>query len=309
MLRVGLALCLAGCGALGADAPTNRCESDGECAAGSCDADLGMCVGDARSSITVGLEVLPATDPFYGGSPRAVTFEPFEVEGPTVRPPLVLSPGIPVVGLATDGLGQPLTADVSFATGSEIPGVARSAVSAQARAETTRDDDGFDFNFATQLLPGTVYDVTVRPTGAYASQLPPLRARYMTPGDGRHRLPLSYPEPCPASVMNDPTSTESCLATVQGVIADGAGEPQDGMTVRIIDPVTGRTLSSTYTTGSDPELDPGLFRVTFPVEHWRDQESWLFRVIPTATRLEERGPSQAFSVAPSALYEEDGLIW
>lgn len=289
--------------------PTNRCDTDGDCATGSCYVELGMCVTEPRTTLRIGLEVVPATDPIYGGSPRTVSFEPVEVDGSGERN-LRLQPGIPVLGFAADGLADPLTADISFTTDSLIPGVAPSAVSAQARSETVRDStgEGFLYNFSTQLLPGRIYDVTVRPTGDYAALLPPLRAQYRTPETGRHRITLRYPEPCSAAVMNDRGSSESCLATIQGLIVDGFGQPQEGMSVRVIDTVSGRTLSSTYTTGSDPEADPGWFQVTLPVEYWRDQESWVFRVTPTANRLEARGPIQTFAVAPSALYEDDGLI-
>lgn len=300
-------LLFSGCSHLDAEGPSNRCGSDSDCLSGTCDVERGMCVGSTRTTLTVGIEVLPATDPIYGGSVRPFALEPFEVDEPVEELSLTLMPGIPVSGIVADGLGLPVTADVSFSTSSPIPGLASPTISTQSRSETMRDTrgDGFDYNFATQLLPGRLYDVTVRPTGEWASQLPPLRAMYMSPEADSHRVELRYPEPCSAAVMNDPTSTESCLATIYGFVRNAAGDPVDGVSLRVVDPVTGQTLSSTYTTGSGAEAVAGRFEVTLPVERWRDQEGWLFRLTPTTARLEEHGPQQTFTVAPSALYEDD----
>lgn len=300
------ALLLAACSSLGHGGPTNACESDDDCTSGRCESALGMCVTEPRSAMTVALEVVPSTDPVYGGVVPAFGFAPFELEDSTEQS-LGVRPGIPTVARVTH-YGEPVAAEVTFRTESPIPGASAVALASQARGEFSTEADGFELNLTTQLLPDRTYDITVRPTGSWASQLPPLKAAYTSPADGRHRFEIVYPERCAAEVLRDPESTETgCLASIQGVVVDGTGEPQDGLVVRMVDPVSGRTLSSSHTTGSD-ELEAGRFEVVFPVEYWRDQESWLFRVTPSAERSTERGPSQTFTVAPSALYEEDGLV-
>jgi hypothetical protein len=303
---------LGGCATTEAEGPTNTCASDDDCASGTCQLELGMCVTAPRSRLRVGLEIQPATNP-YGGSVVPVSFEPFDVTGPAVRE-LQLPVGVPATALLTDVSGEPVTADVTFALESAIPGGAPVQIEARARSERMRDGrDGYQFNLAAQLLPGEIYDVSVQPTGEWRSRLPPLRFQGFMSAQGPHRLDdwLRYPQPCSAEEVAAAAAGEphdACLHAIEGTVVDAEGLAQPGMFVRVIDVVSGRVLSSTYATGSDDALGPGDFRVVLDVDRWVDQESWLFQITPTSQRVEERGPSPSFAVAPIALFEDDGRI-
>jgi hypothetical protein len=72
------------------------------------------------------------------------------------------------------------------------------------------------------------------------------------------------------------------------------------MIVRAVEPVTGRVVSSTYTTGSDPTQPTGYFELRLAPG---TEPSWLFTINASGARIEEGRPSPTFSVDPSALIE------
>ena len=310
-LAVGL---IAGCGTFLDGPAMNRCGSDTDCRTGTCDLELGMCVSEPRTTLRVGLEVVSGTDP-YGATTVPVTFPAFDVTGPVTdaRGKLELPLQVPTFGIVRDvGTGGPVTAELRFVAASAIEGGPAAQITAVAGTETTRDGrDGFESNFATQLPPGQRFDVTVQPTGRWLSELPPLRATLDSiAGDGSARVPIEYPQGCSASVLLDPSGAgpQDCLVAIEGSVVDPGGVAQAGMLVRVVDSSTGRVLSSTYTTGSDPEAEPGYFRVRLHFSRWIDPSTFFFRIVPSGARVEAEGPSATFTVDPAGLYEIDGRV-
>ena len=80
LLLFFFAIAATGCGALVDGPPANRCEGNADCSAGTCDLERTMCVSQPPEAMRIGIEVVPATDP-YGGTPLPVSFPPFEVTG------------------------------------------------------------------------------------------------------------------------------------------------------------------------------------------------------------------------------------
>ncbi len=274
----------AGCGTFLDGPPPNRCEGDGDCSAGSCDVLRGMCVASPATPLAITVEVVPASDP-YGGMPLPVAFAlEDEVTGPSDLGDLVLPVNVLVRGQVR-WIGEPVSASITFTLLSQVPGASTTRVETQTFAEPMRDPaDGSVFDYAVQLLPSQTYEVTVQPNGEWRSRLPPLRARFETVDRGVAR---DFPY-------------EERLSLVTGAVVDTEGEPQTGMIVRAIEPVTGRVVSSTYTTGTDPEKPPGYFELRLAPGI---DPTWLFSLNASGARLEEGRPSPTFSVDPSALLE------
>ncbi len=291
-----------GCGALLDGPPANRCASDADCAMATCDTSLGMCVANAETTIRIGLEVRPLTEP-YGGSVQPVTFAPFDIEGPATRD-LSLTPGVVMTGIVRDADGAPVGAELSFTRAGEIPGgPSNTVVVASSGTNPPRVDSGMAVGFATQLLAEQRFALTVRPTGEWASRLPPLDLPWASPSPGGGRIEIDYPRPCA-----DPSTETDCLAVLEGQITDSAGAGQAGVVVKLIERTTGRTISSRYVTATDAGLDPGFFRVFFPVEFWRSTDAWFLRVSPAANRVADLGPSPTFTRTAESLAETDGII-
>lgn len=304
MTRVVLAAALfaAGCTPTGEGPPANQCTSDADCPAARCNTSLGMCVADAQRPVRIGLEVRPMTEP-YGGSVQAIPFEPFEVNGPIDGYDLELNPGVIVQGIVRTTDGTPVPADLAFTRQSSIPGGPPTTITvASSGANPPALEAGRAAAFLTQLLPGR-HELTVTPTGDASPLLPPMNLVYETPESGDGFLELSYPRVC-----DDPTTDSECLAWFDGQVVDREGRGQAGVVVKLVDRSSGRTISSRYVTATDPELDPGYFRIYFPVGLWYSTDAWFLRVSPAPHRVEEVGPSPIYTRSAEALAEVDGMI-
>ncbi len=217
-----------------------------------------MCVGDPLGSMRVGLEIVPATDP-YGGRPVAVSFDPFEVTGPTDRGAFAVPLGVSVRGMLRDSEGgAPVSAAITLTLPSAIPGAPATRIETQTFADPMHEGTGERFNFELQLLPGREYDVTIRPNGPWRSKLPPLRRVLRAPEPGTR-------------INREITWDAATLERIEGVLVDVDGVGQPGLVVRAVDR-SGRGVSSTYTTGSDPARPAGWFEIVRDVT----AEDWLF---------------------------------
>ena len=295
-------LAFAGCGTLLDGPPSNRCASDAECGMGTCNVPLGMCVAQTEETVSIGFEVRPMTEP-YGGSVQPIAFEPFSVDGPLERD-ITLTPGVVVNGIVRDTAGTPVSAELAFTRESLIPGAPSTTIVADSSdMDPPQIEAGMPVGFVTQLLPDRRNDVVVTPTGEWAARLPPLSLAYASPSEGGGRIQLDYPPMC-----DDPAVDSECLATFEGRVIDREGTGQAGVVVKLVDRESGRTLSSRYVTATDPELDPGFFRLFFPVAFWQDTDAWFLRVSPAPHRVAEVGPSPTFTRTAEALAEVDGMI-
>lgn len=264
----------------------NACESDADCATGSrCDLERAMCVTDPAATLSVGFEVLPASDP-YGGTPIPISFPVYDVTGPAERN-LPIRGSIPVRGLVHWRL-EPITASVTFVLPSEIPGGPTTRVQTQSTGEPVMEEGG-RFNYATQLVPDRSYDVIVEPSGEWLSILPPLRlSPFATTNVGtRIEDDLSYPD---------------ILTEITGVIVDAEGAEQSGMIVRAHD-ASGALVSSTYTTGSDPERSPGYFVLRLTP----GTAQWLFSINASTDRIVAGGITPTFTVDPGASFPGEAV--
>lgn len=277
---LALGALLLGCDPLSEGAPANRCASDEECASGTCDVTRGMCVSTPLAALVVGLEIVPESDP-YGGTPLPVSFPPTEVAGPA-EVDLELPLGVSVRGQVRS-VGEPVSASVTFTLLSQIPGGPPTRIETQTFPSPMRDGTEV-FNYAVQLLPSRIYEVAIQPNGDWRAKLPPLRYRFESPPENTRIIQhFDY---------------EESLPRVHGTIVDATGAGQPGLLVRAVEPA-GRVVSSTYTTGSDPERAPGYFEIVLAP----GTESWLFSINASSSRLEAGRPSPTFSVDPRALLE------
>jgi hypothetical protein len=277
---------VAGCEPL-LDAPlVNRCAVDDDCASGRCDTGRGMCVATPAEPMLVGVEVVPEMDPF-GGTPLPVSFQPIEVADASELD-LELPLGVSVRGQVRS-VGEPVSASVAFTLLSQIPGGPPTRIETQTFSEPMREGTEV-FNYAIQLLPSRVYEVAIEPNGDWRAKLPPLRYRFESPPEGTRIIQaFDYSENLPR---------------VRGVIVDAAGIGQPGLLVRAVEPVSGRVVSSTYTTGTDATQLPGHFEIVLAP----GTESWVFSINASSSRIEEGRPSPTFAVDPRALLEgPDGV--
>jgi len=301
-----LAFVLLGCAGLDGGLPSNRCASDTECTNGHCDVALGMCIADAPETVTIGLEVHPVTEP-YGGTVQPVGFEPFEV-GAAVERNLQLETGVLVTGAVLDADRNPIPAGLTLVRQSVVPGAPATTISIESSGTDPPDVNsaGEPIGFTAQLLPERRHDIRVTPTGDAAAQLPPLELAYASPPGGMGRIEIQYPPMC-----DDPATDESpCLWMFEGRVVTGSPETgRAGAVVTLVDRLTGRRLSSRYVTGTDPEADPGYFRVYFPVGLWREPDTWFLRVSAATSLVTEVGPTPTFTRTAEALTTgADGMI-
>jgi len=300
----------AGCSVLVSEGPTNVCGSDADCPSGACDADRGMCVATPSRAYRVGLEVYPAADPF-GGSVVPVSFEPFELEATTERE-LELPLGTSTMGHVRDtSTGASVTASLRLTMVSAIPGGPSFAVDVQSESETMEDPrrDGEVVNFATQILPGRRYQLVVQPTAAWVAKRPPIRpgTEYMSPEAGVARIDfLAYPDFCSTPELLEPPEA-GCLVRVRGVVVDAEGAEQDGLLLRAVT-AGGRVLSSTMTTGEDPELGAGRFDLVMFHRDWASSDGWFLEITPSGERIAADGPAPTFTVDPAGLFEDAGVV-
>lgn len=277
---IGL-LALVGCEPPLDEPPANRCADDADCTSGRCELPWGRCVRVLAEPLRVGVEVVPETDPF-GGTPLPVSFPPLEVGGP-MELDLTLPFGVSVRGQVRS-VGEPVSASVAFTLLSRIPGGPVTRVETQTFGAPLREGDE-TFDYAIQLLPSRIYEVTIQPNGDWRGRLPPLRYRFESPPEGT-RIIQSF-------------DYHESLPRLHGLVVDAAGVAQSGLLVRALEPVSGRVVSSTYTTGSDPERSPGYFEIVLAP----GVESWLFSINASSSRLEAGLPSPTFAVDPRGLLE------
>ncbi len=135
-----------------------------------------------------------------------------------------------------------------------------------------------------------MYDVTIQPTGEWRSVLPPLRYAFSTD------RPLAQP-----------FTWEASIPVYTGVVIDESGVEQSGMIVRAVEQpdMGGRVISSTYTTGSDPERSPGYFELRLAPSD--PDAHWLFSVNASAARIEEGRPSPSFTTDPGGQYPGESV--
>lgn len=279
LLAASVALTV-GCGMLLDRPVANRCEADADCAVGSCDVEREMCVSAPRETMRVAVEVVPATGQ-NGGPSLPVSFGPFDVSGAVERN-FELPLGVSVRGQVRH-IGEPVSASITFKLISDVPGGPPTPVATQTFSEPVRD--GMEvFDYGVQLLPDRIYEVTVQPQGEWRARLPPLRHRFQSPAENTRTV--------------QPFTWGESLPRIQGVLVDGTGAGQAGMLVRALE-TSGRAVSSTYTTGNDPERPTGWFEIVLTP----GAESWIFSINASSSRIEAGRPSPAFAVDPNALLE------
>lgn len=303
-LALTAALAFAYVGCLGPDTmtgPTNVCESDLDCGAGVCDTELTMCVSSAREEpLRVAFRVTPEGAP-YGVAPLPVDVPPIEIDGPRERN-FDLPVPVQVSGLVADALdGQPVPAQVVLQARSVIPG--RQAVVIDPSVDALTNDGMFRTNLSTVLLPDTEYTVELRPTGAATATLPPWRPVevYRSPAAGMGEVFaedfLRFPNRCAAEQTTD------CLATIEGIVIDQDGLPEDNFIVTAVETATGQVISNTVLTG-DGDFEPGHFVSVMDVRYLSDPESWSFRIVPSVDRTEAVGPRPTWTVEAVNLFGE-----
>lgn len=278
-----LALAAPGCSLI-LDAPeefSNRCVSDGDCGASSCDAHLGMCVSEAEEAYAYLLAITIPADEGAGRPSQTRNVGPFAI-GPAAQA-LVPRP-VPIVGTVRTS-EQVIDADIVFTrVGDETPGppVAPIVVSA-----APPDDLGLErmTDFVTEIVPGR-YDLEVRPRGEHAATIPPFRAT-VDIERGRNvdlLLPLDY-------------------TILQGAVVDPSGVPQNGLEVRAIEVETGRRVSSIATTSSRADTGAGGFALRIAPGARR----WVLQV-SAPPEYQERARFPVVAIDPSVLVQVDGRV-
>lgn len=240
-------------------APSNACGSDSECGAnGRCHPELRICYGEPTEAYAYTVQiVLPASA--EEGRPALVTSAgPLSASRGDASAELLVRHPVPVVGWVRVE-DTPVEADVIFAPRARtiVPTSPRVAVSTPGISALGGGTTPRDHDFATYLVPGTTYDVEVRPRGEDARRLAPFR----------HVLDLDVPQRHDITLR--PTADHFRLA---GTLVDLAGRGQDGLEVRAIDGA-GRLVSSVATTMTI-EGDPGHFELFVDP----DVTEWVLRV-------------------------------
>ena len=299
-LRTGLlgALVLAGsaCSFVMDASPgaTNRCTASTDCRGSVCDVARGICVAPGGGpALRIGLEI--AVPSAAGTSASVSAVAPFVVDA---THPLDLrscasagsSVCIPETVMVTGWLrradGTPVDADVVFVPASVIPGRNAPTVTVSAH-DASVALGGVDYDYIADLAGGVRYDVLVRPRGADADTLPPMRlpAPVEAPASGTLVVSLTYPE---------------LLATQSGVLIDAAYLPLAGVTVQAIDPDHGgAVVSTTALSGDDTAPDgPGSFTLVLSPNTTR----YVLRV--GGVTLPGEAPSPAYDVDPMYLFPD-----
>lgn len=280
-----LAALAAGCSSLADGPPANECASDVDCPSGTCAVERRMCVAAPPEPLSITLEIVPPEDAAVRAALPA-SFGPFEVSGPTSDLSLVLPSSATVRGTLRY-VGEPVQASLIFTQVSRPHGAPATRIETQTFAEPVRNDDGSFSDFTVQLQPSQTYELTIQPTGEWRSRLPPLRFPYMAPIENTQRIEEAFDD-----YWED-------LPVVEGRVVDYAsGEEQPGMIVRAIDMTTSRVISSTYTTGTDPERSPGYFQLRLAPR----AELWLFSINASGERIEEGRPSPTYTLSPGTLH-------
>ncbi|AKF10413.1 hypothetical protein [Sandaracinus amylolyticus] len=225
--------------------PMNACGEDADCGGSRCDREMGICVAETAAPYAFNVQmVLPAS--IDEGRPALVTSSgSFAASGVDASIQIAVRAPVPVTGWVREGGTRPVEADVVFAprTSVLVPVAPRLSVSTPG-VETAGMEPMRAHEFATQLVPGLVYDVEVRPRGEDARRLAPTRAVLELMGGQRYDVTLR------------PNEEHFRLA---GTLVDLVGTGHDGLEVRAIDE-TGRLVSSVATTSTMGE-DEGVFEL------------------------------------------------
>lgn len=225
------------------DGPVNACRSDAQCAAGTCREDLGRCVvAPPTAGTACWIRVTPGE---VAVAPPQAWEVVLDSAGRVGQPVPVRRPV--VVQGATLAGDAALAAIVIFIDrGNRLPGRAAPRTVYRSR------DKAFDL----ELLPST-YDVVALPEGSQAQVYPPF---YLDGVEldttGRLVSPSAPEEPI------DLIAAEPGL-TVTGRLLQG-GQPVNGLTVRALDPLRSRAISTADVTacvGSGGESECGVFSV------------------------------------------------
>ena len=228
--------------------PENRCDVSASCRAGRCDPDLSMCVDDPDAPYEFVLSlVLPESD--ADGRPVLTTgVGPFVATAGDASADVLVRRPVPVTGRVRAGdlgAGPGVEADLVFTPRRTLPGPSPVGVTVR----TLADRPGFDSreraaDYATQLVPGTTYEVEVQPRGEDAARHYPVRSSLeLTTGQ----------------LYDVVLPTESVLVT--GVVLDDRDEGQDGLEVRALDPSRGTLVSSIATTATNAAGEAGVFEL------------------------------------------------
>jgi hypothetical protein len=255
--------------------PRNVCSEDGDCSAGRCDVDRGLCVAVDPEPLGIYLDVVPPSS--FGASD---SFGPFALgalaEGGVIA--LELAPSVRIEGTVRFG-ERPIAAQVSFRPiGVPLPERA-------ARTITHTFDPLLPehpaHDFETELVPERSYDVLVEPEGDDRALLPPLHGMLELGATGVS-VSLAYAEAELVTILGDVRSS------------DGTAEPD--LEVTAIDAETGETLSSVATTGAEG---------AFSIHLLSGAPAWLLRLAPTRERQAE-SVFPTFVVDPRYLTSIDG---
>lgn len=272
------ALALSGCSLLldGTERPSNRCSTDADCAMGTCDPELALCVAEPDAPYRVAIAItLP---PDRTGRPQ-LTANVLEISAAhdaiatlPVRRPVRVEGRVrsETVVLEADLVFSPRETRV----GAPIAPMLVSTASAEGNPLERAND------FATELFPGS-YDVEVRPRGEDSSVFPPFRATLELEGPQHVDVML------PAARTYDPLG---------GWVVDAAGVGQDGLEVRAIEIETGRLVSSVATTATEAE-QAGAFHLHVDPAAGR----WLLQVSAPAD-------FQAVSAFPTIAIDPSVLV-
>ncbi|MDQ3033504.1 MAG: hypothetical protein M3Y87_13880 [Myxococcota bacterium] len=286
LVALAIALC-AGCG-LSLDTPRsgprNDCAADADCEGARCDAALGMCIADAITPYEYRLQiVLPASDAVNRPA-LATTAGPFVASSGDASSELAVRTPVPVVGrVRLGGDGAAVEAEITFTPRRRV--IAPSAAPVSIRTLATDDTRDCDCDFATQLVPGTTYDVEVRPRGEDAMRLAPVRGTLDLTGGQRFDVAFL------------PTEAHFAL---RGTIVDGEARGQNGLEVRAIDP-SGHVVSSIATTATGAAGEDGFFEIFVDPA----ATGWVLRVsAPPA--YQENAAFPTITIDPAVLaYEGD----
>jgi hypothetical protein len=230
-----------------------------------------MCIVAEAPRYDLRLEVTPMSNGL------GVTPVPLLVDVPDITQSLVTLPVTVPVNGTVRYRGEPVAAEITFtavapAADARTP-ILSGGVSTRS---TTLTHTGLDFS--TQLPAGATYDVFVEPLAEFRTQLPPIRARLTVPADAGVSLPIVY--------------RDDALQTTRGSILDGQRMPQAGLIVRGVDPLTGRTLTSTATTDATGH---------FALVHAIDAGAFAFRIRGDETRQNTESILPALTISPSTL--------
>lgn len=241
--------------------PENRCDVDTDCIAEArCELTIQRCVARAAPAYELRVEITPSRDPL-GDDPAPMLFDVGAL-GDASPTTFVAPAQVPVQGTVRYR-GEPISAELTFVRrpapeGEALHGALSGTVAVRAQPVSTGSVD-----FVTQLPGGTSYDVYVEPQSEHRALLPPLSATLDVPESAGVSFAIEY--------------AEHELVDVRGVVLDSAGNPGVGLLVRMIDPASGRSLSSTIETDEEGR---------FSLVALAGLESFAFRIRGDASRAD-----------------------